>query len=294
MSSISFPSHERLGDPANPPIDTKLALFRENLRIDVSNFFLYEFRKFDGFFITGKNSGTHWVKYMLSCAIAQDYGVPPPEFSSGESANDIIGNPRTSVRREDVPRIASSHTIPSLAFSWLWLTRLLRHPPVVVLVRDIEEALISHYVKWKDIYKVSLEEYLRGDPKGRRFEGDIWWYIRFFNHWGAIRHKRPEDILVLHYEDVQQDPHDALAAATRHWGLAVSDGAIDEALPYASREAIRAKLDPASAEQVIPAPEAKAALGVNDVHRAWIRRTLRRHLRHDLGYAPKPLSGAQP
>ena len=42
---------------------------------DLANFFLLQFRSVDGFLITGKNSGTHWLKLMLSCAIAEEFGV---------------------------------------------------------------------------------------------------------------------------------------------------------------------------------------------------------------------------
>lgn len=269
-------------------LSTKIALFLQDRRVDVSNFFLYEFRKVNGFLITGKNSGTHWLKYMLSCAIAHEWDVPPPAFSSGETAHDIIGNPRTSRPRPDVPRIASSHTIPSSAFIWPWLNRLLRHPPVVVLVRDIEEALISHYVKWRNEYGVSFDEYLHGDPTARRFKADIWWYIRFFNRWGAISDSRPDDVLVLRYEELQHDPKAALIATATQWNIRLTDDSIRSALYYASRDAMKSRLDPAFAETVIPAPRAKKELGVTSAHRAYIRRTLARHLRHNLGYEIKP------
>ena len=47
------------------------------VQADVSNFFLYQYRDVDAFLITGKNSGTHWLKFMLSCALAT--GPPSPE-----------------------------------------------------------------------------------------------------------------------------------------------------------------------------------------------------------------------
>ncbi len=267
---------------------TKISLFLRDRRVDVSNFFLYEFRNVSGFLITGKNSGTHWLKYMLSCAIADEWAVSPPAFSSGEMAHDIIGNPRTTRPPPGVPRIASSHTIPSIAFTWPWLNRLLKHPPVVVLVRDIEEALISHYVKWQHDYGVSFDDYLRGDPTARRFKADIWWYIRFFNRWGAIAESRPDNVLVLRYEELQHDPKAALVATATQWNIRLTDNSIKSALRYASLDAMKATLDPAFSETVIPTPQAKKDLAVTSGHRAYIRRTLARHLRHNLGYPLKP------
>src|SRR5262249_19067620 len=144
------------------------------LRADLANFFLLHYRHVDGFLITSKNSGTHWLKFMLSCAIAAEYDVQPPSHTSGREADKIIAHPKWP-RHAQLPWIGSSHTIPSMAFAWTWLTRLLPHPPVVVLVRDIEAAMRSHYLKWH--YSGSIEEYVRGDPSGVRYRADLWWYV---------------------------------------------------------------------------------------------------------------------
>ena len=60
------------------------------VQADLSNFFLYQYRRVDAFLITGKNSGTHWLKFMLSCALARQYRVPPPNRSSGREADVLI------------------------------------------------------------------------------------------------------------------------------------------------------------------------------------------------------------
>jgi hypothetical protein len=254
------------------------------LRADLANFFLYQFRCVDGFLITGKNSGTHWLKFMLSCAIAHEFGVSPPRFSSGVEANAIIGHPSRPPMYAALPRIGSAHTIPSKAFAWRWLNRLAPHPPVVLLVRDIRSAMLSNYVKWKDSYNVPLSDYVRGDPSGKRFIADIWWYIHFFNRWGTIQQKRPENVLILRYEDLLQDPATALSLAARHWGLHLSPPAIDAAMPYASRKGIAEKLDPAFGETVIPAPSAKRMLGFANADHDFIDDMFAKHLRHSLGY----------
>ena len=46
----------------------RLQFLLQIAQADVSNFFLYQYRDVDAFLITGKNSGTHWLKFMLSCA----------------------------------------------------------------------------------------------------------------------------------------------------------------------------------------------------------------------------------
>jgi hypothetical protein len=254
------------------------------LRADLGNFFLYQYRDLDGFLITGKNSGTHWLKYMLSWAIAHEHNAPPPVFSSGPQANAIIGHPHWGRPYVGLPRIGSSHTIPSIAFRWRWLTRLAPHQPVVVLVRDIRSALLSNYVKWHAQYRVSLSEYVRGDPSGKRFVADLWWYIHFFNRWGDLAAARPETVMVLHYEALRRDPRNALNSAAAHWGLALSPEAIGVALRFATPEAIAAKLDPSFEETVIPSAEAKASVRLSRSDEAFLDATLARYLRHDLGY----------
>ena len=126
-----------------PPPGQHVQFMSRILRADVSNFFLYQHRTVHAFLVTGKNSGTHWVKFMLSCALAEQYGVPPPRHSSGPDADAIISHPRWPQRYPQMPRIGSSHTIPSIAFRWHCLTRVMPFQPVVVLVRDITAAMVS-------------------------------------------------------------------------------------------------------------------------------------------------------
>ncbi len=113
-----------------------------------------------------------------------------------------------------LPRIGSSHTIPSIAFAWY--TRLLAHPPVVVLVRDIREAMLSNYVKWREQYDGSFAEYVEGDPLGRRHVADVWWYIHFFNRWGDVARARPQNTLIVRYEDLQDSPEYWLRQIAAH------------------------------------------------------------------------------
>lgn len=253
------------------------------LQADVSNFFLLQYRDVDGFLITGKNSGTHWLKFMLSCAIAEQYGVPPPLLSSGREADRIIGHPRWP-QRARVPRIGSSHTIPSIAFTWSWLTWLLPHPPVVVLVRDIEQAMRSNFVKWRKRYGASQAEYAHGDPLGRRYVADIWWYMHFFNRWGDVARAQPNNVLVVRYEDLRASPAKWLRLIAAHYGIQLSQRAIAMALRYVDRAAIRERLDPSDTEVVVPADDAGDVAGFAPEEAAFMRMAMRSCLRWDFGY----------
>jgi Sulfotransferase family len=221
---------------------------------------------------------------MLSCALARQHKVSRPRYASGKHSDDILGNPRRPPAKPGIPRIVSSHTVPSIICRWAWLTRALPHPPVVVLVRDIRAAMASHYLKWRDCTEVTFSSYVRGDPSGRRYGADIWWYIRFFNRWGDLVQANPKKILVVRYEDLQAHPEVWLREIAAHWGLDLDDEAFGEALRFSSRDAIRSQLDPSRTEIVVPPKPATTYLEYWPGDEAFIHRTITRYLRHDFGY----------
>jgi hypothetical protein len=254
------------------------------LRADLANFFPIQYRHIDGLLVTGKNSGTHWLKFMLSCAIAEQFDVPPPLYSSGTAADEIISHPRWPPRYQQIPRIGSSHTIPSIALTWSWLTRLLPHPPVVVLVRDIPPAMGSNYMKWRQHYRVSPSRYVRGDPSGQRYVADLWWYMHFFNRWSDIARAQPGKVLVVRYEDLQVAPEICLRRVLTHFGLSHGERAVGAALRYVRRDAIRSRLDPAETELVMAPEGADGIVCFAASDGAFIRAAMQRYLRCDFGY----------
>jgi hypothetical protein len=252
------------------------------VRADLANFFLFQYRGVHAFLITGKNSGTHWLKFMLSCAIAEQFGVPHPTHASGRTADAIIGHPRWAPAYPQLPRIGSSHTIPSIAFAWQMC--FLAHPPVVVLVRDIREAMLSNYVKWRQQYGGSFTEYVQGDPMGRRHVADVWWYIHFFNRWGDIACANPQNILVVRYEDLKSSPEYWLRHIAAHVKVPLSNRAYDVALQFVGRTAMRTRLDPSHQETIIPSEAARDSIRFSDADEKILQDILRRNLRHDFGY----------
>ena len=268
---------------AGPSCWQNMQFFVRVLRADLANFFLLQYRCVDGFLITGKNSGTHWLKFMLSRAIARQFNVAPPSHSSGREADRLIGHPKWR-RPANVPWIGSSHTIPSIAFAWAWLIHLLPHPPVVVLVRDIEAAMLSNYCKWRGRYGGSIAEYVRGDPTGRRYVADLWWYMHFFNRWGDIARAQPGHVLVVRYEDLLAMPEACLRRIAAHYGIELGDQAIAEALRYVGRDSIRAQLDPSDADAVVPPGYIRNQVVFTPADAAFVHAAVHRHLRWDFGY----------
>ena len=262
----------------------KLALLSHSARVDLSNFHLAHYRHVDGFLITGKNSGTHWLKCMLSHAMACQYGLPAPTRTSGREAEDFIGHPRWPQKHAQLPHIGSSHNIPSALLGAPVARRLLRLPPAVVLVRSIPEAMLSHWVKWGGAKGLSLSDYVRLPAPGRRDLADVWWYLDFFNRWGRAAHDCLGDILILRYEDLKADPGTWLRRTASHLGMRLSPESIEAALAASDREFLRQRLDPAYGEEIVPDSERRAVAQFSAADRAYLDALLAERLHYDFGY----------
>jgi hypothetical protein len=254
------------------------------LRTDLGNFFLLHYRSVDGFLITGKNCGTHWLKWMLSHAMARHYDLPPPEFSSGAEADAFIGHPKHGQRHPELPWIGSSHNIPSLILAWPIVRHLFPLPPTVVLVRDIREALLSHYLKRGETYGLTLDAYLRLPPPGRRRITDVWWYVAFFNRWSSLAQAMPDRILVVRYEQLQAAPEYWLGRIAAHYDLSLKPEALTAGLAVASRGSVRDRLAPTEPETIVPAEARRASLTLSPSDEAMLNGILQRWLTEDFGY----------
>lgn len=246
---------------------------------------MLKYRDYQGFLITGPHSGTHWIKWMLSHAIAHHYNVPPPRYFNNASkhAHDIIGHPRIARIHPHLPRIASTHSIAPYALELKWLRSLMRFPPYAVVVRDIRRVMISNYEKWQHRYQCSFSEYVHGDPRGNRFITDAWQYIRFMNRWGAVAQRFPDETSVFRYEDVQVDRASALRGMARHFGITLQDADVAAALAVGAKDIMGLAHDPAvKARALRPDSDAQAAFSAEDT--AILQRLLDKHLRHDFGY----------
>ena len=233
----------------NTLIDTPLPIgaFRWHcLRRDISNFALLKHRHFDGFLITMQHSGTHWLKFMMSTALALELDLPPPRFVHNDSSNDFIGHPRHPRLHPSAPRLASTHSVPHALFDSRLVRLGLALPPYVVLVRDLRAALVSNYEKWKERYGVSFKEYLRGDPRGRRYIFDLWGGLHFLNRWARVGRRFPAATLEIRYEDLQAQPAVLLGHIFSHFGLSIASAHIDAAVAAGTKQNMAAKLDPAS------------------------------------------------
>jgi hypothetical protein len=262
----------------------RVALIWRGLLIDLSNFHLIHYRNVGGFLVSGKNSGTHWLRFMLSHAMAERYGLPPPVHSSGRTSEDFVGHPRWARKHPEIAYVANSHNLPSRALTWRWLRWLFDLPPVVLLVRDPKEAMLSHFVKWRGVLGLSLHDYIHNSSTKRKQLADAWWYIDFFNRWGQMAKCAPDHVLVVRYEDLQVAPALWLKRISTHLGLGLDARAIDAAMDVSSREAVRSTLDPAYGEMIVPNAGDRARVHLSPADDTVLTAQFDEHLRHDFGY----------
>lgn len=257
---------------------------------------MLKYRNFQGFLITGPHSGTHWVKWMLSHAIAHHYKVAPPKYFNNASkhAHDIIGHPRIPRIHPQLPRIASTHSIAPYVLGWGWPRQVMRFPPYAVVLRDIRKVMISNYEKWQHRYQCSFSEYVHGDPRGDRFITDAWQYIRFMNRWGEVAQRFPAETRVFRYEDIRANPALALQGITRHFGLQLNDEDFAAAVAVGAKDVMARAHDPeVDAKALRHDTDVEASFTPEDT--AVLQRLLDRHLHHDFGYnyfpAPRGFQG---
>lgn len=262
--------------------EARLAL--RDLQGDLESFHLLKYsRRVDGFLFSSKNSGTHWLRAMLSAAIASHLGLPPPAYSNGPAADAFICHPKKPRQRPGAPKIGCSHTIPSRLTLIPLRLGLGRLPPTVVLARHIPEALSSYYVKWGvDGTLGELSDFVRRAPPGEKRIDDLWWYVRFFNRWGWIAQRAPDEVLVVRYEQLHSDPAAQIRRIWAHWGVALSDEAVAAGVEAGSRRRMVERLDPQWNEAVVSDPAARARGRLSPEDRALVWRLLARHLRHSL------------
>ncbi len=248
-----------------------------------TNLAILKYLNFQGFLVTGQHSGTHWIKWMLSHALAARYGVAPPKYFNNSSSNDLIGHPKHPRVHPDLPRVASTHSIPPYALEWAWLRRWRRPPPYAIVVRDVRDVLISNYEKWRADYQTSFASYVAGDPLGRKFVCDAWWYVRFLNRWGAIASRYPAETLVLRYEDFRADPLANLQRLARHFQLDLRSDDLRAGVRVGSKEIMARHQDPHVRETPVRLDGAgDTRFSQRDLAR--LGAILDRHLRHDFGY----------
>ena len=251
------------------------------LRRDCFNFSLLAHRDFDAMLITMHQSGTHWLKYMLTLALVKKLGIQRP----GYIQDDIFfGNPSSYQCDYEIARIASAHSIPHVLVGSKVLNQMLRFPKYLVLVRDMRASLVSNYEKWKGhVEYTDFSTFLRGDVKGKRFNSDIWWCIRFYNAWGRVLTNAPDHAITIKYEDLITDTPGVLKNISNFLGLELSDEQLEYGINEASKSKMQEKSNP-EALTVVRDSKQNPADWFSEKDKQFFVGVCKDHLKYDFGY----------
>lgn len=255
---------------------------------DLTNLSLIRHAPCDALIVSLHQSGTHWLRHMLSVLMAKLYGLPEPIFLQD---GDFILSPKQVAKYSTIPRIISSHSIASPALANRLATRLFKAPKFVLLVRDPRVILVSHYQREKARYKISFAEYLRADLNalhragGRRFDKEIWWDIRFQNSWSKMLSLLPDRTHLVRYEDMRHDAVKHLRDLANFLDLPeTDDGALTYSITQSSKEVMSQKEAPGKKYSVVRQDDKNPLAIYSEEDKQFFIETYRKYCRADFGY----------
>ncbi len=250
-------------------------------RRGLGNFALLSQRDCVGQIASMHQSGTHWLKFMLANALSYQHDTPPPAYNH---ANDIIGGPKDAIVYPQLPRLLSSPSMPHPLFTFASMQERLGLPKYVVLVRDLRASLASNYVKWRARYGVDFSTYVRGDVRGRAYNSDLWWTLRFLNAWGDAAVRAPQRVAVLRYEDLQAATTASLTRVAAHFGLELPAAALAHGVAQSDKSTMAARDDPQRPPGAVRVGGDEAQPRYSEDDLAFIAAATQRCLRHHFGY----------
>jgi hypothetical protein len=240
-------------------------------------------RRLHGHLITMHQSGTHWLKHMLTMLLVDQYKLPMPQHIGDDS---IVGSAKRRPIHRHIPQIIHSHALPSPLVHIPPFGRLLRYPRYILLLRDMRAALVSRYEKHKvDFPDCAFSDFLRGDPRNRRFDKDIWWELRFLNAWHRIDGWMPGQVRVIHYEHLLQDTRQNLRAVCEHLQLGdLDDQALDRAIAASAKDTMAQRENPDKPHKVVRQSRRDPVEWFSDEDRRFFQQVTDRGLCESFGY----------
>jgi len=183
-------------------------------------------RPTDVYIISYPKSGRTWLRVLLGKAICLQYGLPDELMLDTHRLTSAAGLLRTHFVHDYSEILSGLHyrRLPERK-------REYASKKVVFVVRDIKDTLVSSYFQaTKRTYKFKgpISEFVRSETFGVKK------IVTFYNVWHNNSHV-PKDFLLLRYEDMHQNPSDALIRTLRFIGLEqIEDRIIKEAVAFAS------------------------------------------------------------
>lgn len=254
----------------------------QRLTRDYTNFSLYHHRRLDAHLVSMHQSGTNWVKHLLSMVLVREFGLPEPDDIHD---NRIVTHPRTPTPFPGIPKIAQSHNIPSPLLAWLAGSGLAGLPKIILIIRDLRVVLESHYRKYETRYRVPFSEYLRVPSSNKKFSKNIWWDFRFLNSWSSMLQHMPDRILVVKYENLCRNTTAEVQRMLDFLGIKYAQGTLDFAVASSSKEIMKRKdTAPKDGFAVVRTDRRPAMSLYTADDKAYFKGLCRKYLRDDFGY----------
>ena len=192
----------------------------------------------DVFLSSMPSSGTYWLRLMIGHAMVKAWELPLSIDSI--EIPDLIPSHRVKSQRF---RFNDRREIPRIQHSHRGYERAHRGRRVILLVRDLRDALLSHWRIQSDSgrFEGSLASFIR-QPRGQRHTLDS--RIDLFNDWGRAA-ADGQQIHLVHFESLRSEPEKALHGVLDFIGMPVDDMLISETVAFGSRDNM-AKLEAAN------------------------------------------------
>jgi len=247
----------------------------------MGNFALFRNRGVAGQLVSMHQSGTHWLKHIIACALAHQYDIPDPEYNH---ANDIFGGARDQVVYPEIPRLVSSHSYPHPITICRLVHTFYNLPAYVLLVRDIRYSLVSNYVKWSGAYNVPFSTYLRSEANSKSYNSDIWWAMRFLNSWGLVYKYVPSRVMIVRYEELLEEPATEIRRIDEFWNLGLSSKNIEYGISRSDKAKMAKKDDPNRPKGAVRESDNLGLTLFSSLDRAYFQRICETYLRFSGGY----------
>lgn len=163
----------------------------------------------DTYLITLTGAGTHWLRMMYARALTQCYALPDEILSI--RPDELV--PEFLVKTQRF-KYNDRHYLPRVQHSHVHYNPLFKNRRIILLVRDLRDAIISHYKTHTAVHGVemSFSDFLRGQNLDKKRTHTLQSRISFLNSWHKNSGKL-DDILVLTFEDLKKSPADELEKA---------------------------------------------------------------------------------
>lgn len=183
----------------------------------------------EAFLVSMPSSGTYWLRLMIGHAMVSAWDLPF-KIDSIEIP-DLVPSHRVKSQRfrfndrRDIPRVQHSHR---------GYERAHKGRRIVLLVRDLRDALLSHWRIQVDSgrFEGSIAEFIR-QPPGQRHTLDS--RIDLFNDWGRAE-AAGEQMHVVRFESLRAQPAETIKEVLDFIGIPADEASIDSTVAFGSRD----------------------------------------------------------